>query len=119
AGGIVFRLARNGADFMKAVAVEQRVDPFAHGEPAAVVLALHLVDAAHLARQRLTPPQIVQFGLPIHAVAPVGLTAVRFAPFGVGGNASVPITPLAARSASSSRERPRISPSTASLNSPS
>ena len=43
------------------------VDALAHGQAAAVVLALHLVGPAHLARQRLAPAQFVEFRLPAHA----------------------------------------------------
>ena len=46
--------------------VDQPVDPLAHREPAAVVLALDLVGPAHLARHALARPQFVQLALPAH-----------------------------------------------------
>ena len=57
---------------MEAAAVEQRLEALAHGEPAGVVLALDLLGAAHLAGQRLAPPELVDVALPTHASAPPG-----------------------------------------------
>ena len=51
--GVVLGLAGDGADLVEAALVDQPVDALAHREPAAVVLALHLVGPAHLARHAL------------------------------------------------------------------
>ena len=63
---IVLAEAGDGAELVKAVRVEQLVDALAHREPAAVVLALDLVGAAHLPRECLALAQFVKFGLPVH-----------------------------------------------------
>ena len=65
-GLVVLGLAGDGADLVEAARVDQPVDALAHREPAAVVLALDLVGAAHLARHALARPQLVQFALPAH-----------------------------------------------------
>jgi acetyl-CoA carboxylase biotin carboxyl carrier protein len=44
--------------------IEQAVDPFAHREPAGVVLALDLLGPAHLAGERLAAPQLFDIGFP-------------------------------------------------------
>ena len=61
---VVVGLAGDAADLAEAVLVDQPVDALAHGEPAAVVLALHLVGAAHLLRHLLAAAQLVEFRLP-------------------------------------------------------
>ena len=61
---VVFRLAGDGADLVQAAAVEERVEAFADGEPAVVVLARDLLGPAHLARQRLAPAQLADLRLP-------------------------------------------------------
>ena len=53
---------------MEAVLVEQRVDALAHGEAAGIVLALDLVRPAHLPRERLAPPQLLDVGFPAHVL---------------------------------------------------
>ena len=50
--------------------VDQSVDPLANRQPALVMLALDLVDAAHLARERLAPCEFVEFRLPVHSYPP-------------------------------------------------
>ena len=68
--GIILGLAGNGADLMEAAAVDQGLDALAHREPPALVLALHLVGAAHLARHALARPQLVELCLPVHVCVP-------------------------------------------------
>ena len=53
-----------GADFMEAAGIEQRVDPFAHGEAAALVVPRDFVVAAHLVRELLATAQLLELGLP-------------------------------------------------------
>ena len=65
---VVAGLASNGAHFVKTTCVEQRVYAFAHGKSSAIVLAFHLVGAAHLPGKRLAGTQFVEFGLPGHGV---------------------------------------------------
>src|SRR5580693_5739387 len=57
----------NRAYFMEAVCIDELVDPFANGEPALVALPLDLVNAAHLARERFAPGEVVEFRLPVHS----------------------------------------------------
>ena len=64
---VIFRGAGYGADFVKAVAIEQAVDAFANGKPALVALALDLVGAAHLAGEGFAPGQFVELRLPVHS----------------------------------------------------
>ena len=73
----VFGLAGDGADLVEAALVDQAVDAFAHREPAAVVLALHLVGAAHLAGHALARPQFVQLRLPGHKSVLEGIVRAR------------------------------------------
>ena len=63
---VVLGLAGDGADLVEAAAIDQAVDALAHGEPAAVVLALDLVGAAHPPRQLLARAQLVELRLPAH-----------------------------------------------------
>ena len=67
---IVLGLAGDGADLVEAALVDQLVDALAHCEPAAVVLALHLVRPAHLARHSLALAEVVEFRFPSHASVP-------------------------------------------------
>jgi hypothetical protein len=70
---VVLRLARDRAELAERALVEQPVDALAHGEPAAIVLALHLVCAAHAPGHLLTPAQLIHFRLPGHlGISPVG-----------------------------------------------
>ena len=50
--------------FLEAAGIEQAVDPLAHGEAAAVVLAFDAFGAAHLAGQRDAPMEFGEFRLP-------------------------------------------------------
>ena len=63
---VIFRLAGDAADLAERTLVEQPVDALADGEPSAIVLALHLVGAAHALRHFLTAAQLVHFRLPAH-----------------------------------------------------
>ena len=63
---VIFRGTGYGADFMKAVAVEQAVDALPNGEPALVALALDLIGAPHLAGEGFAPGQFVELRLPGH-----------------------------------------------------
>jgi hypothetical protein len=65
-GLVVLGLAGDGSDLVKAFPIDQAVDALAHREPAAVVLALHLVRPAHLARHALALSQFVELALPTH-----------------------------------------------------
>jgi len=67
---VIGGLAGDGADLVEGALVDQPVDALAHGQPAAIVLALDLVRPAHLPRQRLAPTQFFQFRLPGHAGLP-------------------------------------------------
>ena len=53
AGGIILGLAGDGADLVEASRIDEERNALAHGQPAAVMLALDLVGAAHLAREAL------------------------------------------------------------------
>ncbi len=53
---VIFGLAGDAADLPEGAVIDQPVDALAHGQAAAVVLALHLVGAAHALRHFLTPP---------------------------------------------------------------
>src|SRR4029079_12492053 len=50
----------------KGPCVDQPFDALTDGEPAAIVLALHLVGTAHLLGHRLATAQLVHLGLPAH-----------------------------------------------------
>ena len=63
----VLRFAGEGADFVEAAWIEQRIDALAHRELASIVLALDLVRSAHLPRQRLAAAQFFDIGFPAHA----------------------------------------------------
>src|SRR5262249_52385319 len=63
---VIFRLAGNGADLVEGAGIEQLLDALAHGQLAGIVLALDLLLATHLARQRLARPQFIDFRLPAH-----------------------------------------------------
>ena len=63
---VIFGLAGDTAEFAEGILVEQPFDTFAHREPATIVLALHLVGAAHPLRHLLTAAQLVHFRLPAH-----------------------------------------------------
>ena len=52
---------------MERARVEQPLDALAHRPPARGVLARHPLLAAHLARERLAPAQLLELGLPAHA----------------------------------------------------
>src|SRR5205085_12491556 len=54
----------------EAAGVGELADALAHGEPAAIVLAPHLVGAAHLVCQALAPPHLVELILPAHRNRP-------------------------------------------------
>jgi hypothetical protein len=61
---VVLGAAGDRADFVKAGAIDERVDPLAHGKPTAGMLPRHLVGAAELRRQPLALAQFVEFRLP-------------------------------------------------------
>ena len=69
---------------MEAAGIEQRVDALAHGELAAVVLALDLVGPAHLPRERLAPAQFLDVGFPAHPRAPPAAGDYSIAPGNAG-----------------------------------
>jgi len=46
--------------------VEEALDSLSHGEPAALVLALDALVAAHPPRELLAPAQLLELGLPVH-----------------------------------------------------
>ena len=69
AGLVVLRLAGDGADLVERAGIEQALDALAHGELAAVMLALDLVGAAHAVRQLFAAAQVVDLGLPAHRSA--------------------------------------------------
>ena len=66
---VVLGLAGDAADLAERVLVDQPVDALAHGEAAAIVLALHLVGAAHAPGHLLTAAQLVHLRLPGHLAA--------------------------------------------------
>ena len=63
---VIFGLAGDAADLAERVLVDQPVDALAHGEAPAVVLALHLVRAAHAPGELLAAAQLVHFRFPRH-----------------------------------------------------
>ena len=67
---VVFGDAGDGADLVEGILVDQPVDALANGEPALVMLALDLVNASHLARERFAPGEVVEFRLPVHSYPP-------------------------------------------------
>ena len=67
---VIFADAGDGADFVEAIGIDHLVDAFADGEPALVALPLDLLNAAHLARERFAPSELVEFGLPDHSSPP-------------------------------------------------
>ena len=67
---VIFGRAGNRADLVEAFRIDQTVDALANGEPALVALPLDLVNAAHLARERFAPSEIVEFRLPVHSYPP-------------------------------------------------
>ncbi len=78
AGVSVFRLPASSYSALPAMAptswklpaIDKALDALAHREPAALVLAPHLVGAAHLARHALALSQLVELALPTHVSAP-------------------------------------------------
>ena len=67
---VIFGHTGDRADLVKTLMIEQTVDTLANGEPALVTLALDLVNAAHLARERFAPGEVVEFRLPVHSDPP-------------------------------------------------
>ena len=63
---VVLGHAGDAADLAERLLVEQLLDALACGKAAAIVLAFHLVGAAHLARHLLAAAQLVHFRLPGH-----------------------------------------------------
>ena len=63
---VIFGLAGDAADLAERALVDQPVDALAHGEAPAVVLALHLVRAAHAPGELLAAAQLVHFRFPRH-----------------------------------------------------
>ena len=70
AGRVVVRDAGYGTHLVKAFGVDQFIDALANRKPALVMLALDLVNAAHLPRERFAPGELVEFRLPGHASSP-------------------------------------------------
>ncbi len=66
----VLRAARKRADLVEAAGIEQRVDPLAHRELSAIVLALDLVRPAHLPGERLAAAQFLDVGFPAQLMPP-------------------------------------------------
>src|SRR6267154_2926323 len=62
---VIFGRTGNRADLVEALFIDQLVDPLADGEPALVALPLDLVNAAHLARERFAPGEVVELRLPV------------------------------------------------------
>ncbi len=67
---VVFGDPGNGADLMEGILVDQSVDALTNREPALVMLALDLVNASHLARERFAPSELVELRLPVHSYPP-------------------------------------------------
>ena len=74
---VVLGLAGHAADLAERARIDQAIDALAHRETAAVMLALHLVRAAHLPRHRLAPVQLVDLRLPRHVVVRLSCFASR------------------------------------------
>ena len=67
---VIFGDAGNRADLVEGFLIDHLVDALANGEPALVALALDLVNASHLARERFAPGEVVEFRLPGHSYPP-------------------------------------------------
>src|SRR5205823_11566860 len=67
---VVLGDAGNRADLVEGILVDQSVDALTNGEPALVMLALDLVNASHLARERFAPSELVELRLPVHSYPP-------------------------------------------------
>ena len=67
---VIFGDTRNRADLVEGFLIDDLVDPVAYGEPALVALALDLVNASHLPRERFAPGEVVEFRLPGHFYPP-------------------------------------------------
>ena len=67
---VVFGDAGDGADLVEGILVDQSVDTLANRKPPLVMLALDLVNASHLARERFAPGEVVEFRLPVHSYPP-------------------------------------------------
>ena len=67
---VVFGDPGNGADLVEGILVDQSVDALTNREPALVMLALDLVNASHLARERFAPSELVELRLPVHSYPP-------------------------------------------------
>src|SRR5262249_1165437 len=76
----VFGDARERPDLMKAPRIQQPVDPLAHGELAAVVLALHFLRPAHLPGERFAPAQLLDFFFPAHSLSATRPASTTAAP---------------------------------------
>jgi len=55
---------------VEGIVVDQSVDALTNREPALVMLALDLVNASHLARERFAPSELVELRLPVHSYPP-------------------------------------------------
>jgi len=66
AAGVVGGSARERARLVEGAAIEERVDALADRPPAGGVLARDALLAAHLARQRLAPAQLLELWFPGH-----------------------------------------------------
>ena len=69
--GVIFAAPGNGANFVEAILVHQLQHTFAHREPPAIMLALHLIRPAHGLRHGLAALQLLDFRLPSHAAFPL------------------------------------------------
>ena len=50
------------SDFVERTGIEQPLDPLSNSQPAGLMLPLDVRGAAHLARDRLAPPNLVDLG---------------------------------------------------------
>ena len=67
---VVFGGAGNRTYLVEGILVDQSVDALTNREPALVMLALDLVNASHLARERFAPSELVELRLPVHSYPP-------------------------------------------------
>jgi hypothetical protein len=65
---VVKSLPCKGADFVERIGIQKLRDSFANCEASGFMLPLDVRGAAHLARDGLAPPNLVDFRLPAHSV---------------------------------------------------
>src|SRR5204862_7021673 len=76
----VLRDAREGADLVERVRIQQPVDALAHRELAAVVLTLDLFRPAHFFGERFAPAQFLDFFFPAHSLSATRPASTTAAP---------------------------------------